>query len=162
MYLKSRHCWSWESLNYIKLEGRDMKREVKKEPEPVREQAMMSTDRAWMWAKRESQEKTVARPSQLWERKSSSRPWHLSLLLWVLSLSHTPVLFLLLRSPVSSLRMVWDARWQHFSGRNQLQVTIMKIPNQNFTWLCPWAVRWQPERKMEVTGQMQKLRGNPY
>lgn len=72
MYLKSRHCWSWESLNYIKLEGRDMKREVKKEPEPVREKAMMSTDRAWMWAKRESQEKKVARRG--WERKSFHSP----------------------------------------------------------------------------------------
>lgn len=53
-------------------------------------------------------------------------------------------------------------QWQRITSRNQLQVTIMKILNQTFTWLCPWAVRWQPERKMEVTGQMQRLRGNPY
>ena len=64
-------------------------------------------------------------------------------------------------SPTPSLRVVWNAQWRHITGRNQ-QVTITKILNQTFTWLCPWAVRWQPGRKMEVTGQMQRLRGNPY
>lgn len=32
-YLKGRHCWGSESLNYTNLEGRAMQREVKKEPE---------------------------------------------------------------------------------------------------------------------------------
>ena len=93
MYLESRHCWGWESLNYIKLDGRDMKREEKKEREQVREQAVVSQTEPEC-----GQKGKVKRRKLQGEAEKGSHP-HRSLLPWVLSLSHTLVLFLLLHGP---------------------------------------------------------------